>query len=112
MKIRNLLFCALIALPLSSCALVGTLLGMSDGAEMKGSIYTGHTEPEIATSNTVGHKVGTAKCVSVLGLFAGGDGGISAAARNGNITKISHVDRKTVSVLGLFTTCTYYVYGE
>ncbi len=112
MKIRNLLFCAVVVLSLNSCALVGTLLGMSDGAEMKGSIYTGYTEPVTATSNSVGYRVGTAKCVSVFGLFAGGDGGVSAAARNGNITKISHVDRKTVSVLGLFTTCTYYVYGE
>lgn len=93
---------AIVALTMSSCGAVG----------MIGGIYTGDTQPVAVTSNSVGYKVGTSSCVSVLGIVAVGDGGINAAAKDGNITKISHIDRKTISVLGLFTTYKYFVYGE
>ena len=33
-------------------------------------------------------------------------------AKNGNITKISHIDRKTFNVLGVYTEYEYFVYGE
>jgi hypothetical protein len=55
--------------------------------------------PLAATSNELGHKVGTA---TVFYLFAwlplplSGDRGIAKAARDGGITKISTVDTKTV----------------
>ncbi len=79
---------------------------------MVGSIYTGNTEPVAVTSNAIGSKVGTAQCTSVLGLIAIGDGGVNAAAKDGGIKKVSHVDVKTVSILGLFTIQKYFVYGE
>lgn len=79
---------------------------------MVGSVYTGYTAPVTATSNAIGSKVGTAKCVSALGLLAIGDGGINAAAKDGGIKKISHVDVKVISVLGLFTIEKFFVYGE
>ncbi|MBQ5387852.1 MAG: hypothetical protein IIU55_02075, partial [Paludibacteraceae bacterium] len=41
-----------------------------------------------------------------------GDAGIQKAAKQAGITKISHVDKKVFSVLGLFTKVTYTVYGE
>lgn len=97
-----MLCAAIVALAMTSCGTVG----------MVGALYTGDTQPAAVTSNVVGHKVGTAQCVSVLGIVAVGDAGINAAAKNGNITKISHVDRKTISVLGIFTTYKYFVYGE
>ena len=44
--------------------------------------------------------------------FATGDSSIKAAAANGGITKISHVDYHTTSVLGLWAKTTVMVYGE
>ena len=91
-----------IALSMSSCAAVGTI----------GALYTGHTTPTAVTSNEVGTKVGIAKCTGILGLVAVGDAGVNTAAKLAGITKISHVDVKTTSVLGIFTTETYMVYGN
>lgn len=90
------------AIGFTSCGSVGLV----------GSIYTGNTEPVAVTSNAIGSKVGTAQCTSVLGIVAIGDGGINAAAKDGGIKVVSHVDVKTISVLGLFTVQKYFVYGE
>ena len=84
---------AVMAIAMTSCSSIG----------MVGLIYDGDIQPVAVTSNALGQKVGTATCVSVLGIVAVGDGGINAAAKNGGIKKISHVDRKTLSVLSLFT---------
>lgn len=86
----------------SSCGAVGLV----------GALYTGVTTPEAVTSNDVGSKVGTANATSILGLVAIGNGGVNKAAKEAGITKISHVDVKTVSILGLFTTQKYFVYGD
>lgn len=86
----------------SSCGAVGVI----------GAIYTGVTSPVAVTSNEVGSKVGMAKATGVLGIVAVGDGSINKAAKEAGITKISHVDVKTTSVLGIFTTQKYFVYGE
>lgn len=101
-KIFFALSLAVVMLGLSSCGTVGLV----------GAVYTGYTEPAAVTCNEVGSKVATAKTVSVLGIVAVGDGGINKAAKAAGITKISHVDVKTTSVLGLFTTQKYFVYGE
>lgn len=101
-KLMILVAVVAIALVMGSCASVGTV----------GSLYTGVTIPHAVTSNTVGSKVGTATCAGVLGIVAVGDAGVNKAAKQAGITKISHVDVKTVSVLGIFTTQTYFVYGE
>ena len=82
------------ALVMGSCASVGTV----------GALYTGITTPTAVTSNEVGSKVGTATCTGILGLVATGDAGVNRAAKTAGITKISHVDVKTVSILGIFTT--------
>lgn len=51
------------------------------------------TRPVAATSNAVGNKVGVAQATKVLSLFGGKDDvGINSAAKNGGITRISHVD--------------------
>lgn len=70
--------------------------------------------PVAATSNSVGSKCGTASEIKILGLFPfSGDHGINKAAKNGGITKISHVDVEDFNVLGyLFTKTTTKVYGE
>ncbi len=89
-------------LSLSSCA---TLPNVA-------SLYTDVTEPVTATSNVVGTKVGKASATNVLGIVAMGNASINAAAKDGGITKISHVDIKKFSLLGLFSTITTFVYGE
>lgn len=101
-KIFVLIGIVAVSLMFTGCATVG----------MIGAVYTGVTNPVDVTSNAVGDKVGTASSVSVLGLVAVGDGGVNKAAKLAGITKISHVDVKTTSVLGLFTSQKYFVYGE
>ncbi len=70
------------------------------------------TTPITATSNPVGNKCGEATTTRILGLFGGSDNiGINKAAKNGGITKISHVDyvQKNYFFVTKYTT---RVYGE
>ena len=63
---------------------------------------------------TLGEKVGNASSYSFLWLFAWGDAGTAAAAKDGNITVINHMDQHTVSVLAgiLYYRTTTIVYGD
>lgn len=71
------------------------------------------TLPVNATSNPVGSKVGAAKATGYLGiLFFDADASIRTAAKNGGITKISTVDVKYGSILGLIVTYETIVTGE
>ena len=92
-------------LALASCSTVTTGAGM-------GVLFTGVTEGQIATSNPVGTKVGESSSIGVLGLVAVGDASIQNAAKQAGITKVSHVDVKKTSVLGLFASYKTLVYGE
>ncbi len=56
-------------------------------------------------------KVGEASSEGII-CVATGDSSIKTAAANGGITKISHVDVHTTSVLGLYVKTTVTVYGE
>lgn len=96
---------ATLALLTSSCAMVGTPVGM-------GFLYTGMTSGEAVTSNTMGKKVGQASASNILGIVATGDASIATAVKNGGIKKISHVDSKKTSVLGIFGSYTTIVYGD
>lgn len=99
---KKIIFSVACALALTSCGTVGLV----------GAVYMDTTEPTAVTSNTLGTKVGQAEALSVLGVAAVGDAGIEKAAKQAGIKKVSHVDKKTFSVLGLFTKVTYTVYGE
>jgi uncharacterized protein YdbL (DUF1318 family) len=71
------------------------------------------TLPVNATSNPVGEKVGTAVATGYLGvLFFNQDASIKQAAKNGGITKISTVDIKQTSVLGIVVTYETIVTGQ
>ena len=71
------------------------------------------TTPVTATSNPVGNKCGIAKTVTVLSIFGGSaDCGINKAAKNGGITRISHVDAFQKNYLGIVTIYGVRVYGE
>lgn len=71
------------------------------------------TTPITATSNPVGNKCGIAKTTRVLTIFGGSsDCGINKAAKNGGITRISHVDSFNKNYLGIVTIYGVRVYGE
>ena len=92
------------------CFAVFTFSGCAVG--LIGVIYTDTTMPQAATSNKVGTKVGEASATSILNLVATGDAGINAAAKQGGISSISHVDFSEKSILGIFTKVTTRVYGN
>lgn len=61
----------------------------------------------------MGDKIGEASMYSVLWLFAWGDAGTAAAAREGGLTTVNHMDRENFNLLfGLYTRHTTIVYGE
>lgn len=77
-----------------------------------GGVLTDVTLPTDATSNAGGSKVGRSKCTSVLSLIAQGDCSIEAAKKDAGITKVSHVDWKANSILGIIGNYETVVYGE
>ena len=83
MKKLSLALLAVSALFFTSCATIATPAGL-------GTIYTDMQSGETATSNT----------------------SINAAAKKAGIKKISHVDSKKSSILGLYGKYTIFVYGE
>lgn len=89
---------------LSSCAAVKS--------PVTGYVYQETQSPVSVTSNPLGSKKGEATATSVLGWFAFGDASVQKAAKDGGITKISHIDQKSTSVLGLFAKYTITVYGD
>lgn len=70
------------------------------------------TMPVAVTSNPVGNKCGESSSSRILGFGGSANNGINAAAKNGGITRISHVDYSTYTILGLYTKMTTRVYGE
>ena len=106
MRRKVLLSCvALAAMGLASCSTITSQSGM-------GVLYTGVSEGQMVTSNELGSKVGTGSTIGVLGLVSVGDASIQTAAHSAGIKKISHVDAKKTSVLGLFAKYQILVYGE
>lgn len=96
---------AAMALLATSCAMVGTPVGF-------GTLYTGVTSGEAVTSNNIGKKVGHSQATNVLGIVAVGDASVQSAAKEAGIKKISHVDSKKMSILGIFATYQTIVYGD
>jgi hypothetical protein len=61
----------------------------------------------------LGQKQGKASMQSVLWLVAWGDASTAAAAKEGEMTTVNHMDREVLSVLfGLYTKTTTIVYGD
>lgn len=79
-----------------------------------GGIVTDLQLPVLATNTpiTKSSKKGEAVCESYLGLFATGDASIEEAAKDGGITKITHVDWQAKNVLGVYGRYIVTVYGE
>jgi hypothetical protein len=80
-----------------------------------GCLYTHvYTPYDTNLDKTVlGQKTGTASMHEVLWLFAWGDAGTAAAAKNGGITTVNHMDKELFSVLfGIYAESTTIVYGD
>ncbi len=82
---------------------------------LNGCIYTHVTMPYSTELNKteLGQKQGAASFQSVLWLFAWGDAGAAAAAKNGGITTLRYMDREFRYILfGIYQSQTTIVYGD
>lgn len=96
------------------CVATGALLcscGMTK-SPVQGLAYTDVVSGTAVTSNKLATKVGKATATGILCLFATGDASYQTAAKNAGITKISHVDERNYTILGVYTTYETIVYGE
>ncbi len=65
------------------------------------------------TNTQLGSKVGTSKSQSIMWLFAWGDAGTAAAAKDGGITTITHLDARYYTILfGLYSKRETIAYGD
>jgi TRL-like protein family len=92
-------------------ALTGCVGPMGPVGGIGGSLYTDVSGPVAVTSNAAGNKMGQATSTGIVG-FALGDSSIKAAAANGGISSISHVDYHITSILGIWAKTTTTVYGN
>ena len=101
---KNLIVSVIALVYLSGCASVVS--------PVRGGIVTAVTSPITATANEKGSKKGDAVCRNILGIVAYGDCSVEAAANDGSISKISTVDVKSFSILGIYSSYTTIVTGE
>ena len=94
------------------CAVAFAIGMTSCGVMGSGMIYNDTVEPNQVTANALGSKVGQAEIMNILGVVALGDAGVEKAAKEAGITKVSLVDKKVWSILGVYTVTTYTVYGN
>lgn len=91
---------------------IGLLAGL---LIMSGCAYVNIKSPldKDVNRTELGSKVGISSSQSVLWLFAWGDAGTEAAARNGGITTITHLDAAYRSYLfGLYSERETIAYGD
>ena len=82
---------------------------------LSGCIYTKVKLPlDIDTSQTqLGEKIGKSHVHSIAWLFSWGDAGTAAAAKNGGITTIKHLDKEYFLIFfGLYYRQTTIAYGD
>ena len=60
----------------------------------------------------LGSKSGEAYSTCILGLYAGGDCSVTAAARDGGLKSVGHVEYKYLNVIGIYQRTTVIAYGE
>ncbi len=79
-----------------------------------GSAYTDVKLPVTATGQTLSStgKVGVAQCSSWFGMVAIGDASLERAMKNGNITRVHHVDWQARNIMGVVGLYKLVVYGE
>ena len=89
---------------LTGCAVIGQ-------APVTAPITINERGPVSAGPAAGSAKVGRATAVGIV-IVAYGDASISAAMRNGGITRVHHVDHETLNILGVYAKYTTIVYGE
>jgi len=94
---------------LSGCAMVMTPVPGLAYTEVNAPMCRVQAPIDLGAGST---KIGMAKCESILGLVATGDASVQAAMKNGQITKVHHVDYKARCILGVYAEYTVLVYGE
>jgi len=79
-----------------------------------GAWYTNVSAPlDIDADHTsIGVKQGRASSRCILGLVATGDAGLRAAARNGGLQTVTHIDYEYINVLGIYQRYTTIARGE
>ena len=97
-------------LALTCAALLGGCAAVGHGP-VTAPITINMKGPVSAGPAATGPKVGRAEAWGIL-VYATGDASISAAAANGGITRIHHVDHETLNILGIYAKYTTVVYGE
>lgn len=95
-----------------SVLLLSILLVVGASAAPFGLFYTDVKEPVAASSLPSYSKTAQSGNFSVLGLFALGDSSAEKIAKNAGITKIKHIDKHTFSILSIFISETFTVYGD
>lgn len=105
MKKRGVALACLLPLVLLGCAAFAV-------SPVSGFLYSDVKAPLSATAYPSAPKQGTSSCTSILGIIATGDCSISAAMKQGGVTRIHHVDYHTSGVLGIVATYRVIVYGE
>ena len=104
-RIAAIVVAALLAIGVAGC--------LSAPFQPPSGVVSATTAPLSTEGNwDVGSKRGTSSSFSVLGLYASGDCSIAAAARNGGLKKIGHVDYEYVNVIGIWQKATVIAYGE
>jgi hypothetical protein len=92
--------------------LIGSLFVLG---HLNGCVYSSAITPldENVQETKLGTKTGRASVYIVAWLFAWGDGGVAAAARNGDLKVINHLDvERRLFLFGLFSEITTIAYGE
>lgn len=108
-KLTAIVFClATVSFAASGCA-------VPDTTHLPGSIMldVGHEGMVVAEDGKVSSaKTGKGTQSSILGWITSGDASIEAARKDGEISKISHIDYHASHILGIIGDCTTIVYGE
>ena len=82
---------------------------------LAGCLYSNVVAPLDTDMNktTLGKTEGRASAYSVLWLVSWGDAGVAAAAKNGGLATVNHMDVEVQNILfGLYTKETTIVYGD
>jgi hypothetical protein len=101
--VRPLVTALVCAVVLTGCTYAHAPVTAGIVIDMKGPVSAGTAAGQ--------SKVGRAEAYGIL-VFATGDASISAAMKNGGITRIHHVDHDSMSILGLYAKYITIVYGE
>lgn len=101
-----LLFAALAAVMIvgAGCTVANAPVIAPLGLDMKGPVAVG----DVSAGST---SVGRSQAIGII-LVGVGDASISAAAKEGNISRIHHVENDTLNILGIYSRYETVVYGQ